>query len=448
VTLSGIVGLGLGDGANKILAENFRRAQSKAAELGSFLIWLSIALSGCVFTGLWVFRESWEATIFPRSTPESIVVLGLVLGWLNLLASLLNNVFAGLQLFRDATIFGTLQIIATAVCSVLLGYAYGPAGAVLGYLFANSLFAGAALLRLRSFCPGLLGMPHWPGWADITNIAAFALPQWLWALLGGPLTTLCFILLASQPNGTSALGVFNAANAVKLVIAMLPALLGNVINPAILEEGGRHGNPQEFSKLIRKSYIALRFLALPTLAFMLFGSDLIFLLYGQKYALASVIFLPLAASAAVTVFCLPTQYAVISKNKVWWNLIAGALQQVALYSFAWLWVHDYLAVGLAWAFLASHLVFLIFHFEISVYFGAVPGVFRRTNYGFAVAVLSLLAAAWYTPAQIRPFVGIPLSLLCAVILLRLHKELLGWISSALPSRIRPLWMRLSAMAIG
>lgn len=448
VTLSGVVGLGVGDATTKTLAENFSRAREKATALGSFLIWLSIIVSSVVFLLLWVFRHAWQGVVFTGPAPELIVALGLLLGWLNLVSSLLTNVLAGLQLFRDTTIFSTVQVCLAAACSVLLGFIYGPAGAVLGYVAANGVSAGLIFLRLRSFCPQLLSRPRWPERDDFINIVSFALPQWLWAVLSGPVTTLCFILLAAQPNGTSALGVFNTANAVKLVIVLLPALLGNVINPAILEEGGRHGNAEEFKKLLHKSYVALRFLALPTLALVLFGSDLIFLLYGRKYALASVVFLPLAASAALTVFCLPTQYAVISKNKVWWNLFAGALQQAALYGFAYWWVQDHLAIGLGWAFVASQVVFLFFHFEIAAYLGAVSGRFRSMTYGFTAAVLGMLAVAWYTPAAARAFIAIPLSLACAVVLLRLHHELADWISSALPSRLRPWWTRLSAIAMG
>ena len=121
---------------------------------------------------------------------------------------------------------------------------------------------------------------------------------------------------------------------------------------------------------------------------------------------------------------------------------------MALYGFALWWVHDYLAIGLGWAFVASQLVFLFVHFELAVYFGAVSTEFRRMNYGFALAVFGMLATAWFTPAAVRGFIAVPLSLACGWILLRLHKDLSSWISSALPSQLRPWWTRLSAIATG
>lgn len=447
VTFSGIVSLGVGDTTTKVLAEHFRRDPARGTALASFLIWFSIGLSSCAFCVLWLLRPWWQASVFPAPTPDALIVLSLVLGWFNLLSALMNNAFAGVQLFRDTTIMGTLQIFLIAVCSIVLAFAFGPVGAVLGYLVATAAYAIVALLRLRAFRPELLSRPRLPNRAELGAIVAFALPQWAWALLSGPLTTLCFVLLAAQPGGVRALGVFNTANGAKMVIALLPALLANVINPAILEEGGRHGKPEELRKLMRKSYVALRFLALPSLAFVLFGSDLIFKLYGRSYEAAPVVFLPLAASAAITVFCLPTQYAVVATGKVWWNLIAGALQQICLYLCARWWVHDYLANGLAWAFFASQMVFLFFHFEVAVRLRAVAPTFRKMNYWFAAVVCALLAAGCYTPAALRPVIALPMGLFCAVILLRLHNEISEWIGAALPAIVKKQWHWISALAM-
>lgn len=443
VTLSGMAAFGLGDATGKVLAEYFRRDQRKGAALASFLIWFSFVISSFFFIGLWLAHKFWAALIFPNSVPNSIIGIGLLLGWINVSCSLLNNALSGLQLFRDATIYTFIQALVTILLAVTLGIFWGVPGAIIGYVLASMTFSVCVLLRLRSYCAALLSQPLWPAREDWRTIVAIASPMWAWALLSGPLTTLCFAFLAHQPKGPHELGIFNTANALKLTIALLPALLGNVINPAIIEEGGQRGKPEELAKLLKRSYTAMSFLVLPALLLMTFASDVLFLIYGDKYASAARCFIPLAASAGMLIFSTPAQFAMVAKNKAWWNFIAGAFQQLLLYALARIWIGSFLALGLAWAFFVSQALFVIFHLEIAVQVKAIPSSFRRPTYGFLLAVICSVAAAWFLPNMWKWCLAIPLSLVCAIMLIRRNPELANWISSSIPPVGRPWWMRFA-----
>lgn len=447
-TLAGTVALGLGDATNNVLAQNFRRSRTNATTVACFAIWLSVIFSASVFALLWVFRATWEAVIFPKQMPDLLIGFALVLGWLNLLASLFNNSFSGLHLFRDSALFATLQVVLILLCSIPLGMVFGAPGALGGYIIASAVSTGAIVFRLRRFSAELLSKPGWPGTAAVKGLISFAIPLWLWALLSGPLTTLCFALLAAQPNGPKELGVFNAANSLKVIMALLPALLGNVINPAILEEGGAHGNASAFHLLLERSFVALCLLILPLLIVMLFGSDIIFLLYGAKYEGAAKLFLPLATSAALLVFSLPVQYAMVAKKRLWWNLATGASQQITLYGFALWSVPFYLARGLAWSFLASQIVYFVIQLECGIHFKAVPGSFRAINYLFLVTIGCALAAACLLPQWLLWCLMIPISLAALVIILRSYSDVHEWIAAALPAPARSSWRWASGIIAG
>ncbi len=403
---------------------------------------LSGSLSLVIFLLLWFLRAHWRSYIFPDSASDAVIGFGLALGWVNVLCTVANHILSGLQQFREVTIVGTLQIVLTGVFSVALGCLFGASGAVCGYFLANAFFVAFAFQRVKRVFPELFTRPKWPGVGEFRSILSFAFPLWLWALSSGPLITLSFAFLAGLPEGTRHLGVFNTANAMKMTIGLLPALLGNVLYPAILEQGGRYGTEAELSRLIRKSYVALAFLALPPLILMLFASDLIFLIYGRRYSGAGALFIPLAASAALNTFCQPALSLMVARNRTWWNLLGGVFQQCTLYGLVRIWCPVHFGNGLAWAFLVSQAAFMLLHLEFAVRIVKLPAIFRLANYAFIAAVGFFLLIALVLPAAWRWGLALPASASVGWLMLRRHRDIEGWIGSAIPSRLRPSWLMI------
>lgn len=446
VTLSGITGMGLGDALNRFLAEHFRKDPTRGTTVGVAIIWVSVIGVFLVFGGLWVFRSLWSSSVFPPSTSDLLVGLCLVLGYLNVLGSLANNAFSGLQLFREVSFLGMLQVSVVSVLSVVAAYFMGMVGAITGYIIGSLCSITFGAWRLWCFHSAFFSRPTWACFSSLKEVIQFSVPVWLGYFIVGPFTTLSLASLAAQPNGSQELGLFNTANALKMLVATLPGILGSALNPAIMEEGGRHGNSDAYHRLLDRAFAATMFLCLPIVIPILFCSDVLFLVYDNRFIHCAVLFPPLVASVAIALFSSIAQFILVAKGKVWLNLILGGVQYGLLYLLARWWTVDHLASGLAWSTFVAGLSGSVLLLEVAIKLGAAPRRLRRIYYGYMGAVAGLLLLAVFLPTAWRWALSLPLSLVVAVFLLRRFKELPNWIVASVPVSIRPLVGRCTRFA--
>ncbi len=438
MTLSGIAGLGMGEAASKFIAENYRRARPTAVGIAALIIWFSLALGVVVFSLAWFLRDFWALRVFHLESLDGIVALCLMLGLLNLLFSLSVNMFTGLQSFRDVTVLSALQAALVFILSIALTSIYGLTGALSGSILGCVACLYWAALRLRRIEPGLLSRPSWPGWPQVRELFRFSLPTWIAAFVANPVILFAFSYLALQPNGTHELGVFNTANALKMIVAMLPSLVGSPIGPAIMEEAGRHGSIEAYEALLRNAFAALAFLTIPLAVALLLLSDVIFTIYGSDYSEAYLLFMPLTAGIALGVLSTPFQFAMVARSHTWWLLGFALAKSSVLLSLCLWWVPASLSTGLAWASFAAEAAFAVLVTEFCMRRNLAPREAGRFFYCFAFIAAVILALAYFTPAIWRWVLAIPLSGVAAAAIVRWHPAVAAWVLGVLPAAVRPV----------
>ncbi len=441
VTLSLVAGLGLGDASYKYVAEYYRADKVRGAHMASVILWSTTTFSAIVFLTLWLLRSFWVPKVFPASVYSRVIALCLCLAWMNLLFAVLSGIFAGLQHFRDYTILSLLQAVALAGLASVLGFG-GTVGALLAYVIGSALCILWGLARLFRTDKALIGWPGLDSFRELRQMLHFSAPIWIGSFALSPVVTFTFILLARQPGGDFQLGMFNTANGLRMLIAILPGVIGTVITPALIQEGGLGGDPHAFRSLLDKSFSAMALATIPLLIICLFFSDLLFSIYGKAYAGSFRLFMPLVAAAAVGAVGAPLIAVMMAKNKTWWSLVFGVFKSALLIGLCLWWVRSHLATGLAWAFFCSEISFYLIALEFCIKSNTVAAEARSTFYFSIFTIGLLLVMALWLPSGLRWVLAVPLMILAAVYILRSQEDLANWLPNVVPRALQPRAQKL------
>ena len=447
VTLGGIAGLGLGEAANKFMAENFRRDREAATQIASLVIWSSLLLAMVLFGIAWLARDFWTPWIFNVALGHTLLALCLALGFVNLVYSLAVNLFTGIQSFRDVAVLAILQAILVILVALPLAHVYGVAGALTGSVVGSAACVAWAATRLRRIDRKLLATPRGPARGRMAEIFHFSFPSWLALFVINPVNLFTFSFLVAQ-GGAGELGVFNTANGFKMLVAMLPGLIGAAIGPAIVEEAGRHGRPDAFEKLLDNAFAALAFLTVPLTIVLIFLSDIVFLIYGRAYSGSYLLFMPLAVGVAAAVLCTPLQFVLVARSRTWWLLAFTVAKGLVLLLLALWWIPGGLSVGLTWASFAGEIVFATLVVELCVRTGQAPRKAAGFFYKYLAMALAALAIALVVPALWRWVLTLPLAAAAALVIIRRHPDVGVWVAGATPSAMRERTRRVLASLAG
>ena len=440
-TLSLMAGLGLGDAINKYLAEYHQKDNEKGTQLASVIIWTAVSCTVFFLAVLWVARSLWVGRVFPLATSTRLVALCLCLTLGNLLLVLLLGVFSGLQRFREFTILNLIQAAAIAVFAASLAF-YGSEGAMLAYTIGTFAAVAWGAWKLWGSERKILTWPGLHAFRNLKTILNFSVPIWVGAIAFPPFATFTLVFLAHQANGASELGIFNTANGLRMLVALVPAGIAAAIAPALLQEGGTHGDAGAYARLIDKSFAALVFLTLVLFIPCLFLSDLIFTIYGRAYTGAFRLFMPLTASAAIGAIgaLLPT--VMLAKNRTWWAFVFGFIKSALMVALAVLWVPRFFATGLTWAVVTSEIVIYFSVLEFCIFIKALPGKLRLPFYSAVVVVLILMTLAMFAPEIVRWLLALPLTAAVVIYFLRTHNEMADWLTSLVPAPLKPRAQRI------
>ena len=446
LTLSSIIGLGLGNAAYKFAAESGQHDRERVRHFLSLILWSQLWIATGFVILLWLARAWWMAKAFPTPLPAKTIVLCLLLAWLNVLAAFLTSALNGLRLFREQNLLNVLQYgVIIAVAWLLLHW--GVSGAVTAYISATAAFSAIGILVLGRVDARFFLPPPLRAYLDLRQALPFSVPYLAVFLLLGPLTTAASIHLGSISNGLYQLGLFNIANTLKTALSILPITLSPVLGAAIVQAGGAHGSDDGYERLLRSTYAALSFLVVALLVGFMFWGDWLFAVYGRAYAQAFWVFLPLAVSAGIYALVIPLEYSLIAKNKVWAIPVFCAIKGLVLLGMTRWLAGSWGALGLAWASLAAELVYCVLNVEFGIFNNIIPAFVRPVYYLLNCLLLGLMALAWVLPDVWRWGLALPLGAVLAMVIIHLHPPLAEHLARITPGFARPLLVRSLRLVI-
>ena len=436
VTLSLVASLGFGDAIYKYLGEYYRTDRARGMQLASVIVWTATLFTAVFLLLLWLTRGLWVDRLFPPATSTRIIALCLCLTLGNLLFALLVGAFSGLQRFREFTTINVLQAVAVALFAVFLAF-YGAEGAITAYAVGTFVAVCWGLWKVWQLEAEILKWPGLSAFRSLKTILNFSMPIWIGAFAFAPFVTFTLAFLARHPNGAYQLGVFNTANGLRMLVALVPGAISIAIAPAIMQEGGAHGEKSAYARLIDKSFSALVFLTLTLLIPSMFLSDLIFTLYGRAYQGAFLLFIPLTASAAISAIGGPLSIVMLAKNRTWWAFVFGFIKSALMVVLTVLWVPSSLARGLTWAVVISEISLNVLVLEFCIFIDALPRKLRVIFYSSSAIVLALMVSAIFMPKAVRWSLALPLTAAVVIYYVRTHGETTVWLTSLIPAPLKP-----------
>jgi len=265
-----------------------------------------------------------------------------------------TGVLIGLEDFRGVAIVNFSRAIAQ-LCLLLLGaIAWGLPGALGGMALGEAIcmaVAGKVLKTARR----ILGAPEAGTkleWEKLKRFVAFSFPAFLASIVTQPAIWFSNLILVRQPDGISALAVFNAADRYRQMLLFLPISLAPIVLAML---SNLHGSDtrREYGLVFRLSLVVtLATVLIPSILIMALSSWFLGL-FGESYQGGEWTLITLSASSIFVALNTVLGQPLVSAGHMWWRFAMDALLAAALVVFSIVLVPTYRDVGLAASNLAA-----------------------------------------------------------------------------------------------
>ena len=185
-----------------------------------------------VAAGLPVLASRYLATqSLNRPDLAPLVAASSILLFLSTLQSVQTAALSGFEAFRQTARITIAQGMVAPILSVPLVWFYGIPGAISAFSISAGLGLVLCSYELHKECrkfgiPGHCSRSIWQEWQTLWH---FSLPSLIAGALVGPVTWISNTILANQPGGYGEMGLFNAANQWRSVIALAPGILSTMM---------------------------------------------------------------------------------------------------------------------------------------------------------------------------------------------------------------------------
>lgn len=359
LTFSSVAQIATGVTATKYVAE-FRDAdKARAGRVLGLCAVLTLG-TGLAATVLLAVGASWMAEHL-LAAPH--LAVGLSISAAFVLFSVMNGyqvgALAGLESYKSISVYGALLGAAHLALCGLGAVLWGLHGA-LGSMAVSALLRWAVyatVLRREIDKQGIV-IQRREGLRERKILYRFALPAALSGLTSMPAIWLGNAMLVRQPDGYAEMGVYSAANNLRMLVLLFPLLINNVgLSLLNNTRGGNDllGYREIFWANVRVTLLATLIGALTMAAL---GAPLLHM-FGHNFSMGYSILLILMLSTVPEVLAIAGAQVIQSQEKMWHSLLIVAIpRDVLMVSLAYVVVPVYGADGLAWSYSVSWIVAL------------------------------------------------------------------------------------------
>ena len=354
--IGGMAGLGIGTTVVKHIAEFKTSDPDKASRilaLSSGITWISSLLYAGVVVALapWIAAKALAAPqLEPMLRISAFTMAFMVVNGVQ------TSSLTGCEAFRANTVLGVVCSLLQSGLVLAGAWKWGISGAVWG--LAAAMLATVWLTRhvvvreWRRFHLGLRWRDAAKEWRVLLD---FSLPTFLSGISVGPVLWGCNALLANQPGGYGALGIYNAANQWQQVIQFLPGLMGMALLPVLSEKCGQ-GDVQGSFSVMWKMVKLVAGVVLPLAILVSLMSPWIMRGYGESFVAGHWTVVLSVATAALLAMMTPVGHLISASGRMWIGFWMNAGWGAAMLLASW-WMVRWGAEGLA----AARLIAYVFH---------------------------------------------------------------------------------------
>lgn len=311
-------GLGLGIAVTKLVAEHRSASVDRTGETIAIANVVAVVLgSTCaIAVALGATRIAASALGAPGLASEvRISAAALPLGaiW-----GVQIGALVGMQAFRAVAATSLLSGIATTAATVAGGALGGVAGAIWGSV-AGAAAGGLIAQVLLNGEASRLGIRRGARtWRMAPALVRLAIPTFLAGAVVTPTTWSCSAMLGWQQDGFSELGLLNVATQWFGALLMIPALVSQVILPA-LAQGIAGGDRVAVRVLLKRALLANGLVAAAIAALISAGAPVLIGVYGDEFREAVPALVVMLFAAALVAVQSPIAQLLTAADKMWWS---------------------------------------------------------------------------------------------------------------------------------
>ena len=260
-------------------------------------------------------------------------------------------------------------VASLSIC-IAASYFWGIVGAVVGIILTSAIAAvHTGWVIWLTVKKNELIVPFAPReiFREWKVLSSFALPAMLTGFVLVAIAWQGRAMLIQGTNGEFELGVFSAADQLRLIVMFIPNAIGSVMLPVLSKSYGDKDQSEFESAMSMNLTLALR-IALPAAMLGIAISSVLIFAFGDKFANAVEV-IPVVM-LAVFVYSLnqASRQAFTSTGRVWTNLVMHVIAAVVFLASCAYLVPRWGAIGFAWVHVISDGVLLVMQLAFSSIF--------------------------------------------------------------------------------
>jgi len=398
-----VAGLGLGLTATKYVAEFRSKDPEKAGRLLALTSAVAV-ISGAVMSLALVLLAP---ALAQRSlaAPKLGAPLALAAGMLffGAVNGAQTGALSGFEAFKTIARVNLWSGLLSFPLVVVGVWSWGLNGAVVGLVLSVALNCLLNSLAIRRECAAAR-VPYVFGgcWHEWPVLWKFSVPAFLSSSVQGPVVWLANAALVHQPGGYGELGIVNAAQQIRTMVYMVPALAFAPVLPILSHLGEEHDG-EDAAGLVRQVTILGCLILFPAAVILTAVAPWALGVYGRDFSVRPQILTWAMATLMINGIGIAIGQVIFSSGRAWIGLLVNACWAVVFLPLALVSVGPMGGVG----YVMSHTLGYVAMLALAVIY--LRRAFPRTVGGTPIAALSLIAllaialAAWAQSLAGRPW---------------------------------------------
>lgn len=314
-----LVGFALGGALTKYLAEYKYKDSIKAGNILGLVRTLSLGTSAFMMI-LLVLSSSWLANnTLNRADLAPLLCTSAVLLFLSSMNSVQLAALAGFENFKEITRISSINAILVPVFAIPLIYNFGVHGAIVSIIIPSCISYAISVKVLKKECIkyNIISKDfHKDSFKELPLVLNFAMPALISSLFIVPSTWISNTILVNDNNGYMELGLFNAANQWRQLIAFLPQILTVVTLPILSETHGRE-DKKDFFQAFKINLRLTWSYALPMTIFVILFRNPIAGLFGSQFHGMTSMMVLLMITSFVNIISSVISTTMLSTGNIW-----------------------------------------------------------------------------------------------------------------------------------
>ena len=192
-------------------------------------------------------------------------------------------------------------------------------------------------------------------WQEKSILTSFALPAALSGFIGAIIVWICNAFLVKQSDGLIQMAIFTATYNFRSLIMFVPGLVTRVASPILCNlVGEKRGN--SYSRLFWFNIGVSVCVSMIVGGLLILTAPYLLSLFGKGFVVGDRMVLVVVSMSVIEVIASAFYQPLYAHGKLWWQVLIIICWSIVLVAVVFPTAGDYGALGLAYAYLAAHIV--------------------------------------------------------------------------------------------